>query len=195
MLTTVAVWSTKILNAFEAARADPDANTKEAVWHGAYNKLLNTVFPVDTDYTVEPQYITEGTGRDSTDFVFVVTMYLKRHPVFFLELKAPGKFALTSDRSRSDRQMRQRVLDWEKVLEIPELYGVSAYGTRLAFYKYTKAPRFLAPKRIPSDPDMFNDTAPEDWWSCELTEQEGFERFMAVVSRTRELCQERYGTD
>jgi hypothetical protein len=57
---------------------------------------------------------------------------------FFLEIKPPGSL-YGSKREEADEQVRRRFRDPAPVLTIPTLHGVSAFGTRLAFYEYDLA--------------------------------------------------------
>jgi len=51
--------------------------------------------------------------------------------------------------------------------------GISAFGTRLSFYKYDKETRALRPEFIQSHSSMLTDVAPIDHWDCDVLQKEG----------------------
>ncbi len=73
-------------------------------------------------------------------------------------------------------------------LNIPILNGISAFGTRLSFYKYDSATQ---PKRIIcSNSDILTDSdvAPLTWWDCDVLHPEGAERFRNAAKQVKEMC-------
>jgi hypothetical protein len=48
----------------------------------------------------------------------------------------------------------------------PLLPGISAFGTRMAFYEYVATTNILTPHAISPDPVSLNDVAPAKRWSC-----------------------------
>ena len=148
-------------------------------------KLLNTLFPPDSDYTVAPQLYSVWDSRDSVDFIFEVL--LEDKPVLFLEIKEPRKIAFKSAREEADNQMRKRMRDLAPSCPLDTLNGVSAFGTRLAFYAYDKQTAIL-PKRISPDPERETDVAPLDHWDCDILEDEGGQRFQDLVAEIKTKC-------
>ena len=100
------MWPADILRQFDIAHAvDPEL---ENVWHAPYNKLLNTLFPVDTAFTVIPNFQEIGSTK-SVDFIVTFEIYLENRPVFLLELKRKKDLPLTSKRVEADIQLRGRL--------------------------------------------------------------------------------------
>ncbi|KAF8639340.1 hypothetical protein AX17_001560 [Amanita inopinata Kibby_2008] len=65
------------------------------------------------------------------------------------------------------------------------LYGVSAMGTRLSFYEYTKATgNVLSPPFIAS---IINDVAPMERWNYELLETAGEDKLRAVIAEVKAM--------
>ena len=68
------------------------------------------------------------------------------------------------------------------------LHGVSAMGTKLAFYsKHGNGP--ATPPRIVPDLQMVADIAPIERWDSDILTEEGLQRFMAVVNEIKEGCE------
>ena len=99
-------WPEKVLRQFQAIPANP----AERELQGPYNKLLNTIFPPDSDFTVVPQYLEHNSPKKS-DFVVTFEVSIDNKPVFILELKPPADLALISTRQLADDQVRERLGD------------------------------------------------------------------------------------
>ena len=103
------MWPVKVQRQFEIARtAGNDALGN--VLHAPYNKLLNTLFPVDTDFVVIPNFQEVGTTKGA-DYLVTFEIYLENRPVFVLELKREKDFSVRSKRTAADDQLRQRLGD------------------------------------------------------------------------------------
>ncbi|KAI6041749.1 hypothetical protein EDC04DRAFT_2666926 [Pisolithus marmoratus] len=137
-------WSTPVRSRFQRVPSNPS----EADFHGPYNKLLHSAFPLHTtNFTVVPQV-----ERSSADVKVTFAVLLPDHIVFILELKPPSHLAFPSTREVAERQIRDRlkdvgssrslhcthlgqltVLDYTD-FPLPTLHTISAMGTRLSFY-------------------------------------------------------------
>ncbi|KAF8438583.1 hypothetical protein L210DRAFT_3544458 [Boletus edulis BED1] len=169
-------------------------------FHGAYNKLLHTLFPPDTNFTVVPQYLKPASSK-SDDCIFTFEILLENRPVFILELKNPADLRFISSRQAADVQIRERLGDlagqlWTRLrcnsynelwnldrCPIPTLHAVSAMGTQLCFYHLdtTDVAADIKPVNIPKHPTKMNDTAPMQRWDCDILDAEGEARLRAVV--------------
>ena len=158
--------------------------TSEQPFYGPWNRLLNTMFPVDTIFEVVPQYlpVTSHGAFDS----FVLVIYAEAMPVFIIEVKPPDDFRLPLKRQEADVQIRKRLIDVADDVNIPMLHGVSAFGTKIAFYKYTPDARSMEPRSITSEPGLEPDTAPREWWAFDILEEEGAQKFRNVVEEVKE---------
>jgi len=77
------MWPDKIVRQFQVVPANP----VESDFLGAYNKLLYTLFPADSDYTVVPQYLKPGSPLAS-DWIVAFEVIVENKPAFILELKS-----------------------------------------------------------------------------------------------------------
>ena len=103
------MWPVKVLRQFEIAQtAGNDA--LENVLHAPYNKLLNTLFPVDTDFTVIPNF-QEINSTKGADYLVTFEIFLENRPVFVLGLKRKKDFSVRSKRTAADDQLRGRLGD------------------------------------------------------------------------------------
>ena len=80
---------------------------------------------------------------------------------------------LTLSAKQPDDQMRDRFRDLRHKLVMPRLSGISAFGTRMAFYEYIAATNTLTPPAILPDPVSLNDVAPAERWSYDILEANG----------------------
>jgi hypothetical protein len=117
------------------------------------------------------------------------TVELDKHPVLFIEVKAPASFVLDSKRKQADDQMRDLFRDLRHNLVTPRLPGISAFGTRMAFYEYVAATNTLTPRAISPDPVSLNDVAPAERWSYDLLEANGIAQMRQVTEDVRAMCQ------
>jgi hypothetical protein len=99
-------WPVKVMRQFQTIPPNPG----ESDFCGAYNKLLNTLFPPDTDFTVVPQYLKPASSK-SSDYIVTFEIFLENRPVFILELKTPADLNYISSRQAADEQIRERLGD------------------------------------------------------------------------------------
>jgi hypothetical protein len=156
--------------------------------YAPYNKLLCTLFPVDTAFTVSPRiYRTTDTGSPS-NVSLEYTVFYDDKPVFVLQAKAPSRFRVISAREEADIQIRRRIRDLRGLAAIPTLHGVSTFGTRLCFYSASES-GLITPLNILLDPDWMGETAPLDRWDCDLLDDDGAIRLKEVVNKIRNQCE------
>jgi hypothetical protein len=186
-------WPDWLLNSFASANK-PQFYSDENVYFGPYNRLLYHLFGLQGPFIVSPQYrIPHSIRGDAFDAVspFIVQIYDKKNelrPVLFIDVKPPASFALDSKRKQADDEMRNHFRDLRHKLATPRLPGISAFGTRLAFYEYDAATNILTPHAIVPDPVILNDVAPADQWNFDLLESDGITRFHQVVQDVMSMC-------
>jgi len=100
------VWPDKVIRQFQTVPAKP----LQSDFHGPYNKLLHTLFPADSDYTVIPQYL-EPPPSESRDGIMTFEVFLVNQPILILELKKPVDLNSVSARELADSQIRRRMGD------------------------------------------------------------------------------------
>ena len=76
------------LDQFESSR--PGGENDESQYYGAYNCLLNILFPWQESYTVMPQYRLAGQVKKSIDLATVFLIQLQQYPIFSVEIKPVG---------------------------------------------------------------------------------------------------------
>ena len=187
----MAGWSNNVLNRFKAV---PD-NPRENDFYAPYNKLLSILFPADSQYTVAPQANPYNNSKESVDFIIEFHVFYDSVPVFVVEVKGSSALVYPSTREEADVQMRGRLRDLVGQCPLSNLRGVSAIGTKLCFYTARQTGNNLAiePQRIPADPQLTTDTAPQSRWDVDVLEQDGFIRLTEVVSMIKSECEALYG--
>ena len=103
------MWPVKVQRQFDIAQA-AGSDALENVLHAPYNKLLNTLFPVDTDFTVIPNF-QEINSTKGADYLMTFEIFLENRPVFVLGLKREKDFSVRSKRTAADDQLRGRLGD------------------------------------------------------------------------------------
>ncbi|KAI6104763.1 hypothetical protein EDD16DRAFT_1636142 [Pisolithus croceorrhizus] len=161
-------------------------NPRENDLSGAYNKLLNCLFPPDTDFTVTPQCLIPSS--QSRHFTASFAVFHRTNLVFVLRVKTPTNLMYISSCQSSDHSYNH---SWNPdQCPIPALHAVSAMGTRLCFYQVdtTNAAAEIVPRSILQDPIRVTDTAPAEWWDCDILDANGEERLRVVVDLIKEAC-------
>jgi hypothetical protein len=198
------MWPEKIQRQFDIALARGN-DALENVMHAPYNKLLNTLFPVDTDFTVIPNF-QEINSNKGADYLVTFEVFLENKPVFVLQLKREKDLGLKSKRTAADDQLRARLGDLigKKLFlssgncaiylrfaieycPLDVLRGVSAFGTKLCFYSITKE-GLVWPKHIPSSALYVSDTAPIERWNFDILTAEGEGELRRIVQGIFEQC-------
>jgi len=103
----------------------------EAAYNKPFNTLLRYMFGPAYDITAEYHI---AKSRESIDFV---VSGADESPSLFIEVKSPFNFNNDSRHAQADDQMHNRFHQLRPYIKVPRLIGISAFGTRLAFYKTT----------------------------------------------------------
>ncbi|KAF9467527.1 hypothetical protein BDZ94DRAFT_1248323 [Collybia nuda] len=178
----MAPWPTSLMQCFQL-----NFNAEED-FYAPYNKLLCTLFPVDTPFIVVPRiYRTTDSGSSSSVSLEYTVLFVNK-PVFVLQVKAPSRFRIISAREEADTQLRRRIRDLVSSAAIPTLHAVSAFGTRLCFYSIQEGSS-IAPLSVIPDPDLLVETVPSDRWDCDLLDDDGAIRLKEVVNKIRNQCE------
>lgn len=183
-------WPQWLINPFVSAnqhRAD------ESIYYGPYTQLLYYLFDLEGPFEISPQYYFPPTSRYDYDVVALFTVELDKHPVFFIEVKRAANFARKYDRKLADNQMRVHFRDPRHNLVTPRLPGISAFGTRMAFYEYVAATNTLTPSAISTNPDyiLSDYEAPVERWGYDLLEADGIAKMREVAEDVKAMCQAR----
>ncbi|KXN88050.1 hypothetical protein AN958_07782 [Leucoagaricus sp. SymC.cos] len=189
-------WSEIIMHPFSNSAATPYGAMIEKPFYGSWNRLLNTLFPAASIFEVVPQ-IPVVAYRKTHDFPITFFICVNRTPVLFVDVRDPYKNPSSSTRAEADSQMRTHFQDIHQYMEIRVIYGVSAFGSRLAFSNLNKETSITKkrwdPPRVSCDPSQCDKDTPQEWWRYNLLEKEGAEKFIEAVNETKRICQEVYG--
>ena len=187
----MAAWSNNVINQFKAVPDNPWEND----FYAPYNKLLSILFPADSQYTVAPQANPYNNSKESVDFIIEFHVLYNDVPVFVVEVKAPSVFVYPSTREEADVQIRSHLRDLVGQCPLSKLHGVSAIGTKLCFYSAHQTQNSLAIKlqRIPADPQLTTDMAPQSRWDVDVLEDGGVVHLREVVDAIKGECEARYG--
>jgi hypothetical protein len=180
-------WPDYVHRSFNSAILCDHSGTDESVFYGPYTRLLYSLFSVDGEYEVVPQF-NSPVLQESIDMVTILVVEANRHPFFFMEIQPPATIPYDSKREEADVQMRRQFRDLRQTLVLPTLHGISAFGTRLSFYEYDKETCTLQPELIQSDLAILTDVAPIDRWDCDVLQQEGANRLRDVAEKIKEMC-------
>jgi len=179
-------WAENIVCQFEVP---PPPYVNGVDLHGAYNKLLSSLFPPDSDFAVVPQLV-ESTSTLSPNgcFLTLEVLFVDR-PVLILELTNARDIINMSTRRFADEQMRLRLGDLYSHCPLSTLHAVSAMGTQLCFYSVnTTDPAMIKPLRILEDSSEVNDLAPASRWNCDILTADGERRFRQVTEEIKQWC-------
>ncbi|KAJ3387179.1 hypothetical protein HDU92_002055 [Lobulomyces angularis] len=170
-----------------------DHNAQEKEYYIPYNALLNTIFKLEDGYFVAPQLYPID-GRKAIYFSIEYFIYnTSGKPIMFLEMKKTRDIHNISERVDADEQMRERYTLLSKDVDIPILYGISAFGTRIAVYQFHKSSREVLPRElIPTDPSIVTDIAPIDGWKDDIIDEEGYNNFMIMVNEVKRMVVDTY---
>ncbi|KAH9023583.1 hypothetical protein EDB83DRAFT_1989775 [Lactarius deliciosus] len=173
-------WAKTILSQFQMVSKNPS----RAEFHGPYNKLLYSLFPADTDFTVFPHFVPDRGSAPLRRFFYEVQF--DDRPVFLLELKRPGDLRYSFKRREADQQIRESMEALRDECPLP-VHAVSAFGTGLCFYKmYHNQPIERTDSPIPAPPKRATGTVPQECWAFDILEKEGEEKFKSVVEEVKE---------
>jgi hypothetical protein len=74
---------------------------------------------------------------------------------------------------------------------LPVLHGVSAFGTRLSFYKMHQEDQAVHPPLI-YEPESVSlrvtGRAPQERWDCDILKEDGEKRFKSMVEEIKQAC-------
>ncbi|KAH9023585.1 hypothetical protein EDB83DRAFT_2508217 [Lactarius deliciosus] len=159
-------------------------NASRAEFHIAYTGLLYTLFPWDANYCIFPHV--PGPHQSASFHQFWYEVQFNEKPVFLLDLRRPGDLRYSLKRHEADYQIRTRMKALREECPLPVLHAVSAFGTRLCFYKmHHNQP--IEPL-IPAHPERVTDTASRNCWDSDILEKEGEKRIKSVGKEIKQAC-------
>ncbi|KAF8517286.1 hypothetical protein BU17DRAFT_92000 [Hysterangium stoloniferum] len=138
-------------------------------------------------HRVLPPQIPAQVGAIDFAVTYVVEALDLDSVVFFLEIKPPTHLPILSGRKDADNQMRQRFGQIAHLVKLPTLYGISAIGKSLCYYTYSVPTHTIEPTRILDSYTLLVDTAPLERWDSNIMEEEGHDRFLAMVQDIKSM--------
>jgi len=147
-------WPHHVVKRFQTVPPNPREND----FYAPYNKLLHTLFPPDSEFTVAPERYPFSQSHDSIAFEY--TIYFGGGPVLLVQMKEPGRIYLPSAREEADKQARFRLLDPTPMCPLRTLRAFSAFGTSILL----QGERQLQPTSCYSTGVDKIDVAPIEWW-------------------------------
>ncbi|KAF8269256.1 hypothetical protein EI94DRAFT_1725642 [Lactarius quietus] len=162
-------WESYILRSFQAVPRD----SSRYDFHGPYGKLLFSLFPVDSDFMVAPCFESEPV---LIDYFRYEILFKYKKPVLIVDLKAPGDLQNASKRQEAIQRIQQRIKDLSPEYPLPVLH--------VAYRTQPNDPSFDL-----AEPKGLTELAPEELWNCDLFEEEGEQRFKAMVQEIKKACE------
>lgn len=99
------MWPDKVIRAFKNIPPNPS----EEDYQGPYNKLLNSLFPVESEFTVVPRYLQDP--ENTAEFTTAFDVLLVDEPVLILDLNPFSHLSFPSKRLAADYRIRTRMID------------------------------------------------------------------------------------
>lgn len=160
----------------------------ENEYYGVFNKILAEVCFADEAFTVVPQYypLLQAAGSPTADRIITFVVELNYQPIFFLEIKPLLHVDHVCTRVSADTKMRAGIHALRDLSPTPRLHGVSAMGQRLAFYRLDKTTGCINPTHV--EPSDTVETVPAERWDTDITTEEGYQQFMAVINDVKTMA-------
>lgn len=145
---------------------------------GPWSKLLNTLFPPASPFDISLEFF----HMEHSEPIALFTVQVEDSPVFFIGVLPKEHLYWHLSRREADAKMRTFFHDFSSSVQIPILHGVSAYGTKIAFYSFDKLSGQVESRAILSPSSLGQiSNVPEDWWSDDITELGGAFKFQKIV--------------
>jgi len=152
-----------------------------------FNRILNELCFTEDLFIVQPQYPFSQAGVPPTiDFVVDYVVEVNDLPVL-LEIKSPLHTNPISTRVDADAQIRAKFRALYDDTPTPRLHGISAVGKKLAFYCLDKATGHIILDYVAPSTGYITDTVPAERWDTDITTEDGYQRFMAVINDVKEM--------
>ncbi|OBZ70683.1 hypothetical protein A0H81_09187 [Grifola frondosa] len=179
-------WPPTIPRTFKAT----PPGSSELEFHGPYNKLLYSLFPTNSDFSIVPRYL-ESATLPSGDLVFSFTVFFPvanvDRPVLSLELTGARGVESALRRREADEHVRRRMHELRDQCPLPKLRAISAMGTKLSFYHVDAIDDDAKIIPLPA-PARVDDSVPAQQWDCDVLDGVGEARLrkhLAGSSSTR----------
>ncbi|KIO33032.1 hypothetical protein M407DRAFT_18183 [Tulasnella calospora MUT 4182] len=175
-ITNIMVWSQQVLRQFKLVPPNADGNA----YLGPWNKLLYTLFSSsENDFIVVPNF-QESSSSDGLYLSFSMDVYLDDNHVLLIDLnKKPSNLRYVSKREEVDIQGLIRYL---RRFSYPNFYGISAFGTKVCFYKLGTARRsVIGPPLISRDLEGTTNGISGNQWNDDVLGADGEDKLRGVL--------------
>ncbi|KAJ6494925.1 hypothetical protein DFH09DRAFT_874449, partial [Mycena vulgaris] len=145
-------------------------------YYGAWNSLLIKLFP-SNKFMIMPQGFASDDNRGTTDFLLSFVVYFRQIPICSIEIKKLQLLEETSARKQADtptplthyrnNPTLRSLIDPPVGTTSPfAVYGLSAFGTNIAFYiQYDAVKNLSFPLPLDAGLDRpLLDVPPQIWW-------------------------------
>ncbi|KAJ7077747.1 hypothetical protein C8R44DRAFT_896166 [Mycena epipterygia] len=153
---------------------------RESNYYGAWNSMLQNLFPVKDSFVVKPQAYSSDDHRGTADFMVCYQICFRNVPLSTFELKPPQNLSFASHRADADAQIRNRMYDistqhyGNMLRNIPApktVYGLSVFGHQMSFYTMNAELHSICfPLPIPQE---LVDLPPQSWWKNDVSTASG----------------------
>lgn len=99
------------------------------------------------------------------------------HPLLLVQVKPAEDLRDEEKRRYADAEIRERMCLFKDQMEVPKLYGISAFGRQCAYYTYERETDVVLPEATTAVP-------PIDRWT-DVMKDEGRDKFKAMVDDIR----------
>ena len=182
-------------NVLKAAALDRGVGPVDRSLLWMYDAILNHVF-CEPGFFVEPQGFGHCTTDDSDvaieyDMIyFSVFAIMDGTAVQILHLVPYNMSFLSGIRTRGivDRTLRAILSTLADETELPKVYAICAFGSKMAFYSQNKQTGVVEPEMIPVDKQVpLKDTAPLERWKSDIMLSSGYNDFLEVVREIKAM--------
>ena len=182
------VWNENVIRRFRSVETNSNLEKR---YYGPYNKLLTSIFPPDSDFTVAPvTHPIEGNLSTDLSVEYMVTIDQNdmNMPVLFVEIKDPTTIGKLYNRRQAHKQMLERFQQMGYDCLLDTFYGISAFGTLISIYSLNRENGEITPQYEEENPRRLNNNIPEDSWNIDILENDGAIRLNNVFNHIIEMC-------
>ncbi|EAU89941.1 hypothetical protein CC1G_08423 [Coprinopsis cinerea okayama7 len=145
----------------------------ETDYYGPFNKLLHSLFPPDSRYSVVPRLIPSNTFQTSSGILppssfgaigagascwspvqFMYEIMYEDKPILVVYIKGPNDILYPSMREAVDKVMRSRMRDIQELYSLPSIAGVIFMGRMYCCYVKHGNTAVRPPLSMPYQPNL-----------------------------------------
>ncbi|TEB33095.1 hypothetical protein FA13DRAFT_185658 [Coprinellus micaceus] len=177
------------------------------LYTGPWNKLLSSVFPPDSPYTVTPrEYLSVTATKEQSGLGDIdpehqphlssmqFEVQFESLPILLVLVSASAIVDVDLARRLADEEVRRQVDSLIELCPLPTLRTITAFGHYMCTYTCDTAPEssdrhIQPPLAVVDSENRPADTAPRERWNSDFLTEDGQRAFLDTVSKIREECQ------